>query len=98
MESANPGNLIQQHAAQRNATYVFLLDLPNEGSAGKRKFIMRLRDQGRCGGGGQFALVDADSLCAGENAPNSRWPQRRFTKSSHILFSPPEIKNDLTAA
>ena len=37
--------------------------------------------------------VDADSLCAGENAPDSRRSRRRFTRSSHLLRLAPEVRN-----
>ena len=38
--------------------------------------------------------VDADSLCAGENAPDSRWSGRHFTRPSHFLFLAPEMRNE----
>jgi len=34
---------------------------------------------------------DADTLCAGEKAPDSRWSQRRFSRRSHFLFLVPEM-------
>ena len=37
-------------------------------------------------------LQDADSLCAGENAPDSRWSRRHFTMLSHCIFLAPEIQ------
>jgi len=40
-------------------------------------------------------VEDADSLCAGENAPNSRWSRRRFRRHSHLLFLAPEMQEQL---
>jgi len=34
---------------------------------------------------------DADTLCAGEKAPDSRWSRRRFSWRSHLLFLVPEM-------
>lgn len=36
---------------------------------------------------------NADSLCAGKNAPDSRWSPRRFTRPSHSLSLAPEMRN-----
>jgi len=38
-------------------------------------------------------LVDADILCAGEKAPDSRWSRRCFRQCSHLLFLVPEMCN-----
>ncbi len=34
---------------------------------------------------------DADTLCAGEKAPDSRWSRRCFRRRSHLLFLAPEM-------
>lgn len=39
-------------------------------------------------------VKDADSLCASENAPDSRCSLRRFTRPSHLLFLAFEMRNE----
>ena len=42
-------------------------------------------------GGARSDDVDADGLCVGEKAPNSRWSGRHFRRPSHRLFEAPEM-------
>ena len=37
-------------------------------------------------------VEDADSLCAGENAPNPEWSRRRFSRHSYLLFLAPGMQ------
>ncbi len=41
----------------------------------------------------KLSWVDADALCAGENVPDSRWPQCHFLRPSHLLALAPETRN-----
>ena len=45
------------------------------------------------GGGG---CRDTDSLCAGSNAPDSRWSRHRSTRPSHLLILALELQNQST--